>query len=150
MDLDACLRRFFFDSKEVAAFLDFWDRNAQSSPRWPMGEAPRWPMGDVLNEFASDDKLCIEIACARTGVTLRAYESIPPAEVDSCDIISIDTVATLITSHGGDLRSNSSTSNGLRCTKQCDVTADLRHAVLTGVGVSLMWKTRVRLSPPFY
>ena len=105
-------------------------------------------MGDVLNEFASDDKLCIELACTRTGVTLRAYESIPPPEVDSCDV-SIDTVASLITSHGGDLRSNSSTSNGLRCTKQCDVTADLRDAMLTGVGVALMWTTRV-LSPAFY
>ena len=140
---------FFFDTNQVAAFFDFWDRNAQSTPRWPMGEAPPyWSDLFVVIEFPSDGKLCIELAITRTGVMLRAYESIPPPEVDSCDT-SIDTVATLITSPGGDLESNSSTSNGLQCTKECDVTADLRDAMLTGVGLTVMWTTRVEFRQPF-
>ena len=142
----------FFDSKEVARFLDIWDGYAQTIriPRWPMVEAPPYwsePRLFVVNGFASDAKLCIEVAITRTGVRLRAYESIPPLEADPSDM-SIHTVATLITSPGGDLESNSSTSNGLQCTQECDVTVDLRQAVLRGVGVSLVRKTRV-LSPAF-
>ena len=107
-----------------------------------------WRKSLVVNEFARDAKLCIEVAITRSGVRLLAYESIPPPEVDPCDM-SIHTVATLITSPGGDLESNSSTSNGLQCTKECDVTADLRDAMLTGVGLTVMWTTRVVFRQPF-
>ena len=143
VDRYASLRRFF-DSKVVGRLFDIWDRHQHWLAGWLVDDPPTlWKDLFVAHAFASDAKLCIELAITRAGVKLRAYESIPLP-------VSVDTVATLITSPGGDLRSNSCTSNGLLCTKQCDVTADLRHAVLTGVGVSLLWKTRVRLSPPFY
>ena len=131
----------FFDSEDVARLFDIWECfSTRSLPS-------DWRRSWVVTELARESRLCIELAITMTGVKLRAYHE--PNGLHNFIEMSIHTDATLITSPGGDLASHRTTFNGLVHLRQLNVTADLRDAMLTGVGLTVMWTTRVEFRQPF-